>query len=101
MADVHVVPGKTPTSTANKTPFEIVIRTRDPHFIMHGGPEELVIPCDGYYLCTHNGESQESHAQGCINQLSFIESVLKLTNPEVVLAACAMKAMADKAKGDQ
>lgn len=100
MADINVVSGNAPASAEKAASFEIVIRTRDPYYIEHGGPEELVIPCDGYFLYTYDGESQGTHGQGRINTMSLVQSVLKHAEPEAVLAACIAQALHDGENGE-
>jgi len=91
MKSINIIGGKVPESTERKAAFEIVIRTHDPVYRANGGPEEKVIPCEGYWLAVTVDDGQRLHAQGKVDTAALAAGVFKNVEPEALIAGLAMR----------
>jgi hypothetical protein len=93
MKEINRIEGKAPEVAAQDSPFEIVIRTKDPEYIAHGGPVEQVIPCNGYILCTTHEDRTQADAQGEINQYQVVRSIAQHIDSKKLFLMAALGAL--------
>jgi hypothetical protein len=98
MESINIIGDKTPESTGKKAPFEIVIRTFAAEYLAHGGPEEVVVPCDGYWLAATESDGQHHIARGEMNMARLAAGVLGAVGPEALLAGVALLRLRERAK---
>ena len=101
MKEVNQVPSSVSETTTYESPFEIVIRRKNPEHIAPGESAELVFPCEGFvahlYLGDHEGT--RTLVQGEYNANGVARGILGCPSSKKIVSAMSAIMLADMLVG--